>query len=85
MRILEKNKVLQFCKKTKPEEKSAFSCGSSALIMSSLYKADTNFLPMEHVNKLFPLAVFLQKRLYAGYHTENTQKVMAKFWWQGSA
>ena len=37
-------------KKTKPEEKNAFSCGASALIMFSLYKADANFLPMEHVN-----------------------------------
>ena len=37
-------------KKTKPEEKNAFSCGSLASIMFSLYKAGANFLPMEHVN-----------------------------------
>ena len=37
-------------KKTKPEGKNAFSCGSLPSIMFSLYKADANFLPMEHVN-----------------------------------
>ena len=37
-------------KKQNQREKKAFSCGSLASIMFSLYKADANFLPMEHVN-----------------------------------
>ena len=37
-------------KKQNQREKNEFSCGSLPSIMFSLYKADANFLPMEHVN-----------------------------------